>query len=111
VKDEPLAALTDLPPDVHDAMFFRNACFSCHSFRDTGVRAGHIRARDGARQGGYALPLESYPPEVWRQFMHDNAKSAAAIGVRPNPVTGPAAAKLFDIVVRERGRKPRRAGP
>lgn len=111
VKEDPLAAMADLPQDVHDAMLFRNACFSCHSFRGTGVRAGHVRARDGQPQGGYALPLESYPPEVWRQFMFDNPKSAAAIGVRPNPVSGPAAAKLFDIVVTERGRKIRTASP
>lgn len=104
VKEDPLAAMADLPRDVHDAMFFRNACFSCHGFRGTGVRAGHVRARDGQAQGGYALALESYPPEVWRQFMFDNPKSAAAIGVRPNPVSGAAAAKLFDIVVKERGR-------
>ena len=104
-RQDPLAAMTDLPPDVHDAMYFRNACLSCHSFRGTDVRAGHVRARDGEPQGGYALPLESYPPEVWRQFMFDNRKSAAEIGVRANPVSGPAAAKLFDIVVKERERR------
>lgn len=109
VRDDPLAAMADLPADVHDAMFFRNSCFSCHSFRDSDVRAGHLRARDGRLQGGYALPLESYPPETWRQFMFDNPKSAASIGVRPNPVAGPAAGKLFDIVVKERGRKTRAA--
>jgi len=105
---DPLAAMADLPQDVHDAMVFHNACFSCHSFRGTGVRAGHLRARDGELQGGYALPLESYPPEVWRQFMFDNHKSAAEIGVRPNPVTGPAAARLFEIVVKERERTTRK---
>jgi hypothetical protein len=107
VEQDPLAALGDLPQDVHEVMVFRNACFSCHSFRGSDVRAGHTRARDGRLQGGFALPLESYPPEVWRQFMFDNHKSAAAIGVRPNPVAGPAAAKLFDIVVRERERRAR----
>jgi arylformamidase len=105
VERDPLAAMADLPKDVHDVMRFRNACLSCHSFRGTGVRAGHIRARDSEPQGGYALPLESYPPGVWRQFMFDHQKSAAAIGVRPNPIAGPAAAKLFDIVVKERERK------
>jgi acetyl esterase/lipase len=105
VRQDPLAAMADLPQDVHDAVYFRNACLSCHSFRGTDVRSGHVRARDGEPQGGFALPLESYPPEVWRQFMFDNHKSAAAIGVRPNPVTGPAAAKLFDIVVQERQRR------
>lgn len=111
VTEDPLAAMADLPQDVHDAMFFRNACFSCHSFRGTGVRAGHVRAVDGRLQGGYALPLESYPPEVWRQFMFDNPRSAAAIGVRPNPVVGPAAGKLFDIVLKERGAGIRTARP
>jgi arylformamidase len=102
VRQDPLAAMADLPKDVHDAVYFRNACLSCHSFRGTDVRSGHVRARDGEQQGGFALPLESYPPEAWRQFMFDNHKSAATIGVRPNPVTGPAAQKLFDIVVKER---------
>jgi acetyl esterase/lipase len=101
-EQDPLAAVSDLPQDVHEVVYFRNACLSCHGFRGTGARAGHTRARDGALQGGFALPLESYPPEVWRQFMFDNHKSAAEIGVRPNPVTGPAAAKLFEIVVKER---------
>jgi hypothetical protein len=41
--------------------------------------------------------------------MFDNHKSAAAIGVRPNPVAGPAAAKLFEIVVREREQRARPA--
>jgi len=107
----PLAVVADLPRDVHEVMYFRNACLSCHGFRGTGVRAGHIRARDGALQGGFALPLESYPPAVWRQFMFDNHKSAAAIGVRPNPVAGPAASRLYDIVVKERERGTRPAAP
>jgi hypothetical protein len=102
VRQDPLAAMADLPKDVHDAVYFRNACLSCHSFRGTNVRSGHVRARDGELQGGFALPLESYPPEAWRQFMFDNHKSAAAVGVRPNPVEGPPAKKLFDIVVKER---------
>jgi hypothetical protein len=38
--------------------------------------------------------------------MLDHQKSAAAIGVRPNPVAGPAAVKLFDIVVKERDSRP-----
>jgi hypothetical protein len=104
VRQDPLAAMADLPKDVHDAVYFRNACLSCHSFRGTDVRSGHVRAQDGELQGGFALPLESYPPEAWRQFMFDNHRSAAAVGVRPNPVSEPAARKLFDIVVKERQR-------
>jgi acetyl esterase/lipase len=105
-RQDPLAAMADLPKDVRDAVYFRNACLSCHSFRGTEVRSGHVRARDGEQQGGFALSLESYPPEVWRQFMFENHKSAAAVGVRPNPVAGSAAGKLFDIVERERGLRP-----
>jgi acetyl esterase/lipase len=106
-ETDALSAMADLPRDVHDVMYFRNSCFSCHGFRGTDVRAGHTRAVDAEPQGGYALPLESYPPKVWRQFMFEHQKSAAAIGVRPNAVTGPAAAKLFDIVEKERQRGPR----
>jgi dienelactone hydrolase len=106
VRQDPLAPIADLPQDVRDAVYFRNACVSCHSFRGSEVRSGHVRARDGEQQGGFALALEAYPPEAWRQFMFDNQKSAAAIGVRPNPVAGPAAQKLFDIVVKERGARP-----
>ena len=102
-REDPLAAMAALPQDVREVMYFRNACLSCHSFRGTDVRSGHVKAQDGELQGGFALPLESYPPEAWHQFMFDNHKSAAAVGVRPNPVAGPAAQKLFDIVVRERG--------
>jgi len=105
VRQDPLAVIADLPQDVRDAVYFRNACVSCHGFRGSDVRSGHVRARDGEQQGGFALALESYPPEVWRQFMFDNHKSAAAIGVRPNPVAGPAAQKLHDIVVDERKRR------
>lgn len=107
VPQDPLAAIADLPQDVRDAVYFRNACVSCHGFRGSDVRSGHVRARDGEQQGGFALALESYPPQAWRQFMFDNHKSAAAVGVRPNPVAEPAAQKLFDIVVKERDRAPR----
>lgn len=105
VAQDPLAVIADLPQDVRDAVYFRNACVSCHSFRGSDVRSGHVRARDGEQQGGFALALGSYPPEVWRQFMFDNHKSAAAVGVRPNPVAQPAAQKLHDIVVDERKRR------
>lgn len=104
---DPLSPIADLPQDVREVMVFRNVCVSCHGFRGIDVRAGHTRARDGKLQGGFALPLESYPPAVWRQFMFENHRSAAAIGVRPNPVAGPAAGKLFDLVVKEREQRAR----
>lgn len=102
--DDPLAAMADLPKDVYDTMNHVNACFSCHSFRGTDVRAGHVAAFTGKPQGGFALALESYPPSVWRQFMFENDKSAAMVGVRGNAVEGPVARKLYDLVVAERER-------
>jgi acetyl esterase/lipase len=103
-EDDPLERMADLPKDVHDVMYYRNACFSCHGFRGTDVRAGHVRARNGEVSGGFALPLESYPPEVFRRFMFEQDKSAAMMGVRPNTVAGPAARRLHDLVVTERDR-------
>ena len=103
-ETDPLAAMASLPREVYEVMHVHNGCFSCHGFRGTDVRAGHVRARDGALQGGFALALESYPPEVWRQFMFEHEKAVAAIGVRPNAVKGPAAEKLYQAVVEERGR-------
>jgi arylformamidase len=104
-ETDPLAAMADLPRDVYDVMHAQNGCFSCHGFRGTDVRAGHVRARDATLQGGFALPLESYPPEVWRQFMFEHEKAVAAIGVRPNAVKGPVAEKLYQAVVDERDRR------
>ena len=103
-ENNPLAKMSDLPKQVYDVMYYRNACFSCHSFRGTDVRAGHVRARNGEPSGGFALPLESYPPEVFRRFMFEQEKSAALMGVRPNAVTGPAVRQLYDLVVTERDR-------
>jgi acetyl esterase/lipase len=102
---DPLAAMANLPPEVYEVMHVRNGCFSCHGFRGTDVRAGHVRASDATLQGGFALPLETYPPEVWRQFMFEHEKAVAAIGVRPNAVTGPAAQLLYQAVVAERDRR------
>lgn len=110
-ENDPLARMADLPKDIHDVMYYRNACFSCHGFRGIDVRAGHVRARNGDVSGGFALPLESYPPEVFRRFMFEQDKSASMIGVRPNAVLGPAAHQLHELVVAERGRGSRRQAP
>ena len=101
-ESNPLAVMADLPKDVYDVMYHRNACFSCHGFRGTDVRAGHVRARNGELSGGFAIPLESYSPEVFRRFMFEQDKSAAMMGVRPNAVVGPSARQLHDLVTAER---------
>ncbi len=104
-ENNPLAVMADLPKEVYDVMYHRNACFSCHSFRSTDVHAGHVRARNGVLSGGFALPLESYPPEVFRRFLFEQDKSAAMMGVRPNAVIGSAARQLHDLVAMERANR------
>lgn len=101
-EKNPLEKMADLPKDVYDVMYHRNACFSCHSFRGTDVRAGHVRARNGEPSGGFAIALESYASDVFRRFMFEQDKSAALMGVRPNAVVGPVARRLHDLVVTER---------
>ncbi len=107
-ETNPLERMADLPKEIYDVMYHRNACFSCHSFRGTDVRAGHVRARNGELSGGFAIPLESYAPEVFRRFMFEQDKSAAMMGVRPNAVTGPAARRLHDLVAAERTNRGKR---
>jgi hypothetical protein len=66
------------------------------------ARAGHITAATGERHGGFALALEAYAPAIWRRFMFDQTASAKLIGVNPNPLDGPAAQALYDIVAAAR---------
>jgi hypothetical protein len=70
-KEDPLKAIRDVPKDVEEALTFRNGCVYCHTFRGIGSRSHHVHALTGKPHGGFALPLESYPPEVWRTFMFD----------------------------------------
>jgi hypothetical protein len=80
------------------------ACMSCHQFRGVGARAGHIRASDGARVGGFALPLEEYPPEVWRRYCFEQAEVAAGIGADEVMLSAEWQQRLFELVVGERDR-------
>lgn len=108
---DPLARMADLPRDVYQVMSHRNACFSCHGFRGTGVRAGHVRARNGEPGGGFALALEDYSPEVLRRFLFEQDKSAAMMGVRPNAVAAPAARRLHELIRAEPDRNRGRQTP
>jgi acetyl esterase/lipase len=105
VPTNPFASIADAPVAVREVLVRSNACLNCHSFRGIGAHAGHITGADGKLHGGFALPLESYSPAVWHQFMFDQATSARLIGVKPNPVEGPAAQALYDVVVAERSRR------
>jgi acetyl esterase/lipase len=102
MKDDPLKAIRDVPKDVEEAVTFRNGCVYCHSFRGIGTRSHHIHATTGKPQGGFALPLESYPTDVWKTFMFDQEAVAKKMGATPNIVQESARQALFDLVDRSR---------
>ena len=101
VNEDPLKAIRDVPKDVEEALTFRNGCLYCHSFRGIGARSHHD-AMTGKPQGGFALPLESYPPEVWKTFMFDPQAVAKKMGATPNFVQESARQPLFELVNRSR---------
>ena len=78
-------------------------CVSCHQLRGVGARAGHLRAWDGEIVGGFGLPLEEYPPAVWRRYCFEQLAVAEEIGASPVPL-GDDARLLFELVERERRR-------
>jgi len=61
-----------------------------------------VRDRDEneplSAHGGFALPLESYPPEVWKNFIFDQDSVAAKIGASPNPVAEEMRQSLYEGV-------------
>ena len=77
-------------------------CLHCHAFRGVGSRAGHLRALDAQPQGGFALPLVEYPPEVWRRFVFEPRFTAKQLGLAGHPVAGAAAQALHELIERER---------
>lgn len=95
---DPLRSVKDVPPDVYEALTFRNGCVYCHTFRGTGSRSHHVEARTGNPAGGFALPLESYPLEVWKTFMFDQESVAKKMGAFPNLVSQSAKQPLFELV-------------
>src|SRR5581483_11551590 len=102
---DPLKAIRDVPREVEEALTFRNGCVYCHEFRGAGSH--HVHALTGAAQGGFALPLEDYPPEVWREFLFDQVEVAKKMGAMPNLVSGNARQALFDLVNRSRAARRR----
>jgi acetyl esterase/lipase len=103
VDADPLAPLADLAPADRELVTDEFHCTGCHAFRGVGGRASHLRARDGERVGGYGLPLEEYPPEVWRRYCFEQAQVAGLIGASPVPL-GEHARALFELVEQERAR-------
>ncbi|HVO93272.1 MAG TPA: alpha/beta hydrolase [Terriglobales bacterium] len=99
---DPLKAIRDVPKEVEEALTFRNGCVYCHSFRGVGAQSRHVNALTGKPQGGVALPLESYLPEVWKFFMFDQENVAKKMGATPNIVGDSARQILFDLVNQSR---------
>lgn len=99
---DPLAGLRDLPEALYDVVTRRNGCVYCHVLRGLGSHSHHILAGTGIAYGGEALPLEDYPPEVWRAFIFDQVNVAKKIGASPNLVAEETRQDLFDLVTRLR---------
>lgn len=100
---DPLAPLRTLPEPAQQLVIDELRCVSCHELRGAGARAFHLRASDGQAVGGFALPLEEYPPKVWRRYCFEQAEVAAEIGATPVDL-GDDARRLFELVEAERAR-------
>lgn len=99
---DPLAVLSDVPKEIYDVMTYQNGCVYCHSFCEIGSRSHHIRASNGAPHGGFALPLESYPTPVWKDFIFNQPEVAAKIGASSNVVEEDLRQALYDLVIQSR---------
>lgn len=78
---DPLASVRAVrPPALAEMLIDQKNCVACHGFLGADARVGHLRARDGALVGGFALPLTEYPAPVWRRYVYDQLKVAAEIG-------------------------------
>ena len=106
-ETDPLARLGDLPQPVYETLTFRNGCVYCHSFRGIDSKSHHNLASTGKPYGGFALPLESYPPHVWKEFLFNQLEVAKRIGASPNVVDAKARRSLYDLVVRSRAESQR----
>jgi acetyl esterase/lipase len=102
VASDPLAALKDLRKELYETVTVRNGCVYCHNLRRIGSRSHHIVAGSGTAYGGEALPLEAYPPEVWRAFIFDQVSAAKKIGASPNVVAEAVRQDLFELVNQSR---------
>ncbi len=102
LADDPLAGLKDLRKDIYEALTFRNGCIYCHSLRGVGPQSHHVTASTGAAHGGLALPLESYPPEVWKSLISDPNSIAKKIGATPKTVAEGTRQALFELVNKSR---------
>ncbi len=106
VEENPLAPLERLSSEIVDALTHRNGCIYCHTFRKTGSRSHHVLVSSGAPHGGFALPLEDYPPEVWNRFIFNQEAVAEQMGAIPNVVEERVRRPLHELVARYQDNRP-----
>ena len=102
---DPLGALKDLTKELSETITFRNGCVYCHSLRGAGSQSHHVVASTAAKHGGLAMPLESYPLEVWKNFIFSQDAVAKKIGATPNHVGAETRRALFDLINESRDRQ------
>ena len=95
---DPWAAARTADPLVLKTITQTNHCLNCHQLDGMGGRNHHIEAESGKPQGGYALPLRSYPRAVLQRFFFHQDEVAALIGVSPNHVPRAQANALFELL-------------
>jgi hypothetical protein len=100
VEKDPLASVRHLPAALRESLIGREGCLKCHALRGEGARSHHVRALDGQPHGGFALPLEEYPPGVLHRFLFDQESVAEGFGVGPLAVAPPTAQAIEQLVVR-----------
>jgi hypothetical protein len=101
-EEDPWASLGGFDSELVRSFGVGGGCLQCHAFRGVGGRAGHLRALDAQPQGGFALPLVEYPPEVWRRFVFEPWLTEEQVGAPGHPVAGAAAQLLHELVESER---------
>jgi hypothetical protein len=79
-------------------------CLTCHALGGVGAKSHHTNGITARPQGGYALPLESYDPEVMRRFLFDQKSVAKTMGVSPLMVDEATASLLLESVALRRQR-------
>ena len=103
-RSDPLGPVRGLTGAVQDVLLGPSGCAYCHQVRGTGGASRHVVfGHPDRRGGGAALALEDYAPPVLHQFLFDQERAAATMGVRPLAVPPDSATRLEALV---RGRQP-----
>ncbi len=103
-REDPLAAVRDLPSDLFAVLTGPSGCLYCHAFRGAGARSHHVTAERAQAFGAFALALEEYPPNVLHDFLFDQERVAKLFGVNPLKVEEPRARGLYALVQQERAK-------